>query len=245
LFNGKKVFANEVLMQFRAALAEKRGEMTSDERRQSENLSIAEIEESFQTEHLNKIGGAGWYLVRSSSLGADALMEGIGARSDVAFVEPNYLIKPALNSIAQYYAPYQWALNNTGQTISGPSGVNTGTPGADLRASQAWDLTTGFRGSVIATIDPTGIDYTHPDLSVNIWSAPSSYTVVVGGVTYTCPAGSHGFQFVNSGTAEGPCDPLELFNQSHGTISWRVSWGPTALVRSACRGLTGQRVSFT
>jgi Subtilase family/Divergent InlB B-repeat domain len=218
LFNGKEVVSNEVLMQFRAALAEKRGEMTSDEKIQSENLSIAEIEESFQTEHLSKLGGAGWYLVRSRGIGTDALVRGIGARTDVAFVEPNYLIKPALNSIAQYYAPYQWALNNTGQTISGPSGVNTGTPGADIKASQSWDLTTGFRTSVIATIDPTGIDYTHPDLSPNIWSAPSSYNVVVLGVNYTCPIGSHGFQFVNNAQTEGPCDPLELFGQSHGTI---------------------------
>jgi hypothetical protein len=218
LFNGKEVVPNEVLVKFKAALAEKRGEMTSDDRLQSESRSIAEIEESFQTEHLRRVGGAGWYLVHSLSLNTNALMEGISARADVALVEPNHVVKPLTNSVAQYYAPYQWALNNTGQAINGPTGINTGTPNAHISASQAWNLTTGFKNYVIATIDLSGIDYTHPDLSPNIWSAPSSYVVNLGSGSYTCPAGSHGFQSVNPPGIQGPCDPKELYGDSHGTM---------------------------
>jgi hypothetical protein len=218
LVNGHKAVANEVLVQFKAAVAEKNGEMTLAEQLQSERIAIGDITAKYLTEYVRPIGGAGWYLVHSHGFSADALAKSMGSRVDVAYVEPNYLIKPATDSVAQYYAPYQWALKNTGQTINGPAGASTGSIGADIKASQAWDLTTGFRTTVIATIDPTGIDYTHPDLSTNIWSAPSSYTVVVGGVQYTCPSGSHGFQFVNNSQLQGACDPLELYNQPHGTI---------------------------
>lgn len=54
-----------------------------------------------------------------------------------------------------------WGLRNTGQT--------GGTPGADIDASEAWNLTTGLRGVIVAVID-TGIDYTHPDLAANMWT---------------------------------------------------------------------------
>ena len=50
----------------------------------------------------------------------------------------------------------QWGLNNTGAFAGG-------TPDADIDASEAWNVSTGSRGVIIAVID-TGVDYTHPDL---------------------------------------------------------------------------------
>ena len=56
----------------------------------------------------------------------------------------------------------QWGLLNTGQTVNGTAG----TAGADIRAPEAWDVTTGSRSVLIAVAD-TGIDGDHPDLVPN------------------------------------------------------------------------------
>jgi subtilisin family serine protease len=96
-------------------------------------------------------------------------------------------------------------LNNTGQTVGGQVGV----AGADISAVQAWDVSTGSTSTVVGVID-TGVDYNHPDLAANIWSAPASFTVTVGGQTITCPAGSHGYNSITN-----TCTPLD--DNNHGT----------------------------
>lgn len=122
----------------------------------------------------------------------------------VAYVEPNYIIHadqlpndPRFTSL--------WGLRNTGQYIQG----TYGTPGADIEAVPAWDLSTGSRSTAVAVID-TGIDYNHLDLAANVWSAPTSFTVTIGGQNITCAAGSHGFNAINN-----TCNPLD--DNGHGT----------------------------
>ncbi|MCB9897481.1 MAG: S8 family serine peptidase [Planctomycetes bacterium] len=56
--------------------------------------------------------------------------------------------------------PNQWNLKNTGQS--------GGTPGADVNAVAAWDLTGGDPSVVVAVID-SGTEYFHPDLAPNMW----------------------------------------------------------------------------
>jgi subtilisin family serine protease len=57
------------------------------------------------------------------------------------------------------YFPLQWHLHNTGQS--------GGTPGADTRAPEAWEITTGDPNVVIALFD-CGVDTRHPDLVDNL-----------------------------------------------------------------------------
>jgi len=61
----------------------------------------------------------------------------------------------------------QWGAKNTGQTILGL----TGTAGADIRATNAWDIQTGNSNTDIAVID-SGIQLNHPDLINNLWTNP-------------------------------------------------------------------------
>lgn len=56
-----------------------------------------------------------------------------------------------------------WGMRNIGQT--------GGTPGADISATSAWDISTGSNNIIVAVTD-TGVDYSHPDLNANMWRNP-------------------------------------------------------------------------
>lgn len=79
--------------------------------------------------------------------------------TSVEYAEPNYIYHYCIIPNDPYFND-QWALHNTGQS--------GGTPDADIDAPEAWDIETGSSDVVIAIID-SGVDYTHPDISNNIW----------------------------------------------------------------------------
>ncbi|MHB1416555.1 MAG: S8 family peptidase [Chloroflexota bacterium] len=54
------------------------------------------------------------------------------------------------------YFPYQWGLNNAGQS--------GGTPDADVDAPEAWGITTGSSSVIVAIVD-TGVDLDNPEFS--------------------------------------------------------------------------------
>jgi subtilisin family serine protease len=74
------------------------------------------------------------------------------------YAEPDYLFFVKKTTIDPLYNN-QWALNNTGQ--------NGGTPGADIKAVQAWGITAGCNNIRVAVVDE-GVDLTHPDLQANL-----------------------------------------------------------------------------
>ena len=73
------------------------------------------------------------------------------------FSEPNFVILDAFNSDDTHF-DQQWALKNTGQ--------NGGTTDMDIRAEQAWTISTGANVKV-AVVD-MGVDLTHPDLQEHL-----------------------------------------------------------------------------
>lgn len=102
----------------------------------------------------------------------DALIKRLSNHPLVDVAEPNYIISindtksSDFNILATPDDPGfgdMWALENTGQS--------GGTPGVDIDARPAWDITTGDSNVVIGVID-SGVDYTHPDLADNMWVNP-------------------------------------------------------------------------
>jgi len=81
--------------------------------------------------------------------------------SNVLYAEPNYLRHAKGTIPSDPFFNLQWALRNTGQSVNW-------TPGADIKATDAWDISKGGDQVTVAFLD-TGIDYNHPDLLGNIW----------------------------------------------------------------------------
>ncbi|MHC4179503.1 MAG: S8 family serine peptidase, partial [Planctomycetota bacterium] len=89
----------------------------------------------------------------------EAALQAYRANPNVIYAEPDYRVRITATPTDPLYSEL-WGLNNIGQS--------GGTPDADIDAPEAWDVSTGSGNTVVAVID-TGVDYTHEDLSQNMW----------------------------------------------------------------------------
>jgi peptidoglycan-associated lipoprotein len=94
---------------------------------------------------------------------------------DVEYAEPNYT-RRAMTTPKEQFLGLQWGLQNTGQSLTFTSPPLHGITDADIDAPEAWNIVTGSPNLVVAVID-SGVDYTHPDLTANIWANPVDSTV--------------------------------------------------------------------
>src|SRR3989442_1360889 len=188
-FRGKEAATNEVLVKFRPTTFQ----------------SVLEAQATGEVDESEWVGGTGLLRLHSSRKNVATLVSELSARPDVEYAEPNYIVHTTAIPNDPRFGEL-WGLQNTGQTIRG----FPGTRGADISVTAAWDISTGSRANVAAVID-TGIDYRHPDLAANIWSAPAAFTVTIGGQSITCPAGSHGFNAITL-----VCDPID--DNDHGSL---------------------------
>jgi subtilisin family serine protease len=92
----------------------------------------------------------------------DAAAEELTRQRAVQFVEPNYVLHAHRLPNDRLFGE-QWGLRNVGQY--------GGKAGADIHATDAWDVTTGA-GVTVAVVD-TGIDFQHSDLAANAWNNPA------------------------------------------------------------------------
>ena len=189
MLDGREVVEGEVIVRYRA-----RTGVIERER----------AEFQIESDTSETVGRRGSRRVRSRRMTTRQMLAALRDNPDVEFAEPNFIIRasaipndPSMGSL--------WGLRNTGQVVAGRAGV----PGADIGAVQAWDRTTGSRANVIAILD-TGVDISHPDLAANLFSAPRQFSVTIGSTTVTCPAGSRGFNALNSS-----CVPAD--DAGHGT----------------------------
>ncbi len=126
--------------------------------------------------------------------GVAAGIAGVDSNPFVEYAEPNYLQQTfAVPDDTDFLD--LWGLRNIGQVVGGV----TGTDGADIGATSAWEVSTGSTEVIVGVVD-TGVDYRHPDLIGNMWVDPRP------GPSF----GSHGFNAIT-----GSFDPLD--DHSHGT----------------------------
>jgi thermitase len=180
---------------------------------------------------------------------------------DVLYAEPDYAlsiipdspraITNQVNSATILSIPndsdfsYQWDFNNTGQT--------GGTPGADINAPAAWNISSGSSNVIVAVID-TGVLYTHKDLSTNIWNNTDE-------ISNNGKDDDHngyiddvrGWNFVNS--TNDPIDDLDHGTHVSGTIgavgnnglgvagvNWHVQIMPLKAFNSVGSGTTSDAI---
>jgi len=110
----------------------------------------------------------------------------------VRIVEPNYIRKPAAVPNDPRFGEL-YGLRNTGQ--------GGGLIGADIKATQAWDVTTGS-DTVIVAVNDTGVDYNHEDLKDNILKNAAGAVV--------------GFDFMDNDADPNDPDPVSS-GGGHGT----------------------------
>jgi hypothetical protein len=231
-YQGYDAVANEVLIKFEQPApddAQGQAQVAAD---------IQQAEVTADTESVRTVGSAGWLLFHSASRDVTTLMSLLTGASSVSYVEPNwvYHVDSAPNDPD---FPYQWGLQNTGQTIFGV----VGTTGADIGAVPAWSVTKGSSAVLQGLID-TGIQYTHPDLAANVWSAPAQFSFLQGTTQYTCAAGTHGWN-----TFTNTCDPMDDNTPyghgtqvagmmgavgNNGTGVAGVNWTTTIITAKAC-----------
>ncbi|MBU45751.1 MAG: peptidase S8 [Spirochaetaceae bacterium] len=114
----------------------------------------------------------------------------------VEYAEPNYLYQKFAPAPNDTHWGKLWGLENTGQFLSSPSYTtnNPGTSGKDIDILNAWDVTSDCSATTVAVID-TGVNYSHEDLSANMWDGTGCVdengTTVSGG----CP--NHGWDYVD------------------------------------------------
>ncbi len=189
IVNGREVVAGEALVKFRYPPAA---------------ADLARLAADANADDVRRVGRTGAMHVRSRAMNTAALLARLRNRADVEYAEPNFIVRISAQPNDPSFGQL-WGLHNTGQTINFFPGI----AGADIDAVPAWDQTVGSTAHVVAVID-TGIDYTHPDLAANVWSAPAQFTVSVAGQPITCAAGTHGFNAINR-----TCNPMD--DHHHGT----------------------------
>ncbi len=130
---------------------------------------------------ITSLGGNGFYQF-SSDLAAAQIQKLAKAHPNaMGTTEPNAVETAAATIPNDAYFSQQYNLDNTGQPapfdyngdgVIEPFEDVNGTPGQDINATAAWDITTGSSDVIVADLD-TGMDINQPDLAANVWQNPN------------------------------------------------------------------------
>jgi subtilisin family serine protease len=97
----------------------------------------------------------------------ESVIRKLRANEAVEYVEPNVRIETGSMIPNDPNFIEQWGLRNLGLSVGGyPAKLE-----ADIRATDAWEITTGSSNVLVAVAD-TGLDITHPDIAPNVYTNP-------------------------------------------------------------------------
>ena len=169
----------------------------------SGHQAVDSFSESRQLESKEKISVANIAILESKTgESVESIINRLEDDPNVEYVQPNFQYEPFAIPTNDTHRGELWGLDNTGQLISGISGVAD----ADMDAPEAWVISEGSSSVVVAVID-NGIAYNHPDINDNMWDGASCVDEngdALGGCI-------HGYDFGDSDK-----DPLPTTG-SHGT----------------------------
>ncbi len=203
----------EVLVKFRVLPGQTSNGAGDQARNAAAHAAIgARVMERLSAVHVQRVRG-----MRQQS--TEALIQAYAKRTDVEYVEPNYIYTTQVIPNDPRFAE-MWGLNNIGQT--------GGTADADVDGPEAWDKKTGSTAVTVAVID-TGVAYNHADLAANMWLNPGE--IAANGIDddgngYVDDV--RGWDFAN-----GDNNPMD--DQGHGTHTA----GTVGAVGNNATGVTG------
>ena len=92
----------------------------------------------------------------------------------ILYAEPNYELWELSNIPNDSMFEQLWGLNNVGQLhpVTG-GGTISGNPDADIDALEAWGI--AHNSDIIVAVIDSGVDYSHPELSMNMWFNESEF----------------------------------------------------------------------
>ncbi len=193
----KNYVPNEVLVKFVCGTMENDKEAV----RQSLGAKKVKLIKSIQVEY--------WKL--PEDITTEDAIELLNNLPTVEYAEPNYLYKPQAVPNDTHFDKL-WFLQNTGQGVNG----TVGEVGADISATDAWDIETGSHDVVIGVID-SGVAYDHPDLINNVWTNEDE--IPNNGIDDDNNGfidDVHGWDFVNDDN--NPSDySKDMYGDGHGT----------------------------
>jgi len=139
------------------------------------NLTALAKTAGFTVSNIQSLGGDNLYSFTETGFTPDQMAAFGAGNIALSGLVPNqvyHLLNTTPPIAASATPPFtnMWWAQNTGQVIEGASmGPTTGTPGADIKATSAWDVTTGSPNVIVAVLD-SGVDLNNPNLIDNIWT---------------------------------------------------------------------------